>query len=517
MKEDKLNAINNFLKHNKFVCISALLIILNILFLNNVIINNPKATINATYIVILIISILLELGIAMFLFKTDKKSIKIENQFLIISLITGILYMMVIPIGLVPDEKNHFLRAYEISEGHIISDKNKDGIGGRVLPIETSNAITDTTEYTYNDLIEHAKVKKSDVQEFITFGNTSLYSFICYIPQTIGILTAKILNLSIIESSYLGRIFNFAVWISLMYFSIKYIPCYKKLIAFISLLPITLQEAISLSPDALTIAVAIALVSFVLYMIKTKKGKMTKIELAIMSVLAIIMSLCKIVYLPLCLLLYLIPYERFQSKKDKYIKLGLLSFSVIAINIIWLIIASQYLVEFRPGVNSAEQVMGILSNPFKYIQIIANTIIQKSDFYIFSMLGKNLECFNIDLPYFYFLITFILLVYILQKEVQDYTLNKISTKYGAIFVLVCTILLIFTSLYVQWTKVGDLIIDGVQGRYFIPILPLLPIALSKIGIKKSIKKIDNDINKYILFFLTIQNIYALFVIFYTHI
>ena len=33
--------------------------------------------------------------------------------------------------------------------------------------------------------------------------------------------------------------------------------------------------------------------------------------------------------------------------------------------------------------------------------------------------------------------------------------------------------LIFTSLFVQWTTCGSDSIAGIQGRYFIPILPLL--------------------------------------------
>ena len=33
----------------------------------------------------------------------------------------------------------------------------------------------------------------------------------------------------------------------------------------------------------------------------------------------------------------------------------------------------------------------------------------------------------------------------------------------------------FTTMFIQWTKVGETVIDGVQGRYFLPIMLLIPI------------------------------------------
>ena len=520
MNKNIIEKIKIIIDKNKFLLFSFGLILMNILFLNSIIIEKTDKNFDNIYIIILTISVLMLLGITLFLFISKKKKIKIENKFLIIITIMGIMYMIAIPIGLVPDEKSHFLRAYEISEGHLISDKNENGNGGRVLPIEAKNIVADTTDYKYSNIIENFNIKTSNNKEFLIFSNTSLYSFICYLPQTIGIFIAKTFNLSMLETAYLGRIFNFITWTALIYFSIKFIPCYKNFIIFICLLPITMQEAISLSPDALTIAISISLISFVLYMVKTKKGKMTKKEFAIMSILAIIMSLCKIVYLPLCLLLYLIPAERFKSKKDKYIKIGILAFIVIITNIVWLKIASQYLVEFQPGVDSFQQVKNILAHPFNYIQILANTILTKSDFYLFGMLGKSLEWFNINLPYLYSLVTFILLVITIQKDTQNEQFNNNGIKINVLLILVCTVLLIFTSLYIQWTKVGNLVIEGVQGRYFIPLLLLLPILLTKAKEKKNYpnKKLDINYNEnYILMFLIIQNMFALYTIFYTHI
>lgn len=319
-----------------FVLLASSLVVLSIFFFNYWITQNPLENLGNIAPIVLLVIVIIEVIVAIFLYITKIHNWKIENIYLVIAILTGIFYMTLIPVGLVPDEKSHFLRAYEIADGHLVSDKDEEGVGGRVYPKELKEVIADKTEFTYEDVFKNMSVRESNENEFLIFSNTSLYSFICYLPQSTGILLAKIVNLPPLLIAYVGRIFNFACFLILMYFGLKFIPCYKNLFMFIALLPITMQEAVSLSPDALTIATSFSLISFVLYMINKKKGQMNKKELIIMSLLAIILSMCKIVYLPLCLLLFLIPNDRFKNKKDKYIKISLLAAFVILINIIWL-------------------------------------------------------------------------------------------------------------------------------------------------------------------------------------
>lgn len=55
-----------------------------------------------------------------------------EKAFLIIGLIFGILFLLVVPPFQVPDEPNHFFRAYQLSEGEIIGEKQDNNAGGLV-------------------------------------------------------------------------------------------------------------------------------------------------------------------------------------------------------------------------------------------------------------------------------------------------------------------------------------------------------------------------------------------------
>ena len=399
----------------------------------------------------------------------NRKNLPLEKQFLIFGIIFGICYSIIIPMWGTPDEPTHYLRANEISHGHLISLKEDNRVGN-YLPENTHEIYElDVFNIKYADIISKLGIKESKEYSFHGFANTALYSYVCYLPQSIGILIGRGLRLPMILGAYLGRLFNFMTWLFIIYMAIKYIPYGKRIVFMIAFLPMQLQEAISLSPDCLINSLSIGLIAYVIYhMSKNKKLDMKDYLLG--SMITIIISLLKIVYLPLCLLVLLIPKERFNSTKDKYIKIGILAAICVIVNLIWLKISSGFLIEFNEGVDSSLQVSGILSNPLNYIRIILHTYRLSSFLYLKQMLGSILGWYNIGTSGLMLLIYFFVMLYVSFKE-KKVELKKYS-KMMFIFIMITIVVLISTSLYVQWTPVGYPEIQGIQGRYFLPILLL---------------------------------------------
>ena len=514
MKNKYVNRLfENIKKNHVQIVLGLIIIILNFLTLgnlqftsgNNFTANNSKII----FALILFFEVVMFVLISFFI----KKNKPIEKVFLLISIPLGLLYMSLIPMGRVPDERNHFLRAYEISEGYLISDKNeKNGNGGRTLSDDTSKIFeAKNKKSTYGDLIENSKIKKSNRKSFKNFTNMSLYSFVCYIPQVIGISIGKILHLPTLYIAYLGRLTNFVFWILLMYFAIKLMPFKKICILVVSFMPMMLQEAASLSADALTIGMSFFLISYVLH-IKYGKEKVDRKDKIILSISSIVMSLCKIVYLPICLVLFLIPFSKFKSKKDKYMNIISLAIIVVFINLFWLKISSSYLIEFNAGVSSIDQVKFILMHPVDYIKIFYQSLYNNITLYVYNIIGFSLCYFDVNLSYLYI---FMYLFMIIIVFVLDNT-KKIDKwdKWMQAFIIVSTVALMFTSLYVQWTPVGASIIDGVQGRYFIPLLLPIMILTNFKGIE-SFKNKDNFITV-VSYLIILMNVYSLMIIYFNH-
>lgn len=495
-----MNNISTFLKKQyKYVIFFISFFLINMLFFYKSLSGSGKG-LRIVVIVFMICSI-----VAFFLnYKLSINKKKIENQFAFWAIIIGLFYVFIMPIGFAPDEANHFRRAYEVSLGHLVSSKSVDNVGGRKLPSSINDVFSfKVTKDKYKDMFKLVN-KKNDKKEFQTFANTSLYSSICYFPQAIGILVGRILHLPMIFIVYLARLFNLAIWIAIIYFAIKYIPISKYALALIAFAPISMQAAASCQADALTNAVAFALIAFTLSKIESKK-KITPKESIIVSILTILMSMCKIVYLPICLLLYLIPKECFKDKKDKFIKISLLALFVILINVIWLAISSSYLIEFQEGVNSAKQVHLILTHPIYYVNVLFSTYNQNFLYYYMTSLGQYLGYFHIQLSDFYifFYSIFIIYTFICENNKKKLIID-IKSKLLFVFILVTCILLISTSLYVQWTSVGANLISGIQGRYFIPLIPLMLLLLNT---KEIDSKKDNGL--YVFILICMINLYSL--------
>ena len=434
-----------------------------------------------------------------------------EKWFLLVAGVLGVAFILILPVGQSPDDIMHFRRAYGITEGVLVpSVINENGGVGSAVPADTEEVLEGSPESGhYIEVVEElgsGTTEKTDQ----AYNNTALYNFVCYIPQSLAIMIGKVFGMSTAGLAYMARIFNFVLWMVLIYFAIKLIPKFKKIVLFIALLPITLQEATSLAPDALAIGLGIFMFSYVLYLVYGREKILGKKELALLYIMAIVMGFCKIVYLPLVLLYLVIPQERFGSKKKKWIHLAIIGGVTAALNLAWLMVSSGFLVEFNPGVDSKEQLVWILSHPFGYLKVIVRTIMTNAELWMSNMLGMHLGPFAFNLPSVIFIISLAMFAVLFIQ--RDETLNiKKFDRWVFIAVFCIITLLIFTSLYIQWTAVSAPIIDGVQGRYFLPILLLVPVMFCKKPTKRPRTTLVSE--KMVLSYSVLVNIIALITIF----
>lgn len=463
--------------------------------------------------------VLLEILGTYVLYICRRKNVKLEYIVLVLTIILGIGYIVSIPIGAVPDERAHFKRAYEVSEGYLITPVDKNNDSTVLFPVEIESNFFNpdaTTHSSYKVYFSNIVKKDSGKKMKTSYKNTSLYPFLCYLPQAIGIMIGRTLNLSILACAYLGRLMNLIVWCFTIFFSIRLIPYFKKTLAFIAFLPITLQEVTSLAADSLTIAACVLFVSYVLHLYYDKRDQQITVKnFAVLALSGLCIALCKIVYIPLLLLILIIPSSRYKDKKTKYISNILLIGAIVAIELIWVKMCSIFLVEYTPGVNSGAQTLLVLQHPIYYCKALFASLISNGEFYINGFTGSSLEHFTVNLAgvYHYICIILLLLVGIKEnkeaKKLSDLALIKVIVS------VLLTTVLIFTALYIQWTPYHKEIIDGVQGRYFIPFIILIPFIFA--NRKKPLLENNKHPNNLLFMYFFTVNLYALTLIMNYHI
>lgn len=412
---------------------------------------------------------------------------KVEKMFLMIIPIIGILYILTMPTFKNHDELYHWYKSYELSIGKLVTGL-ENGVQGTKMPKSVGEISYQNWEtMTYEELQQKLQISLNKEETAILNSETSaVYSFVQYIPQAVGITLTRLVTDKVMLMAYGGRFVNLIVACTFVYFAIKLIPFGKKIILLLAALPIALEGFSSLSPDALTISLAFFYVAFIFYLSFTK-NKLKNKDKVILLICSIVMALCKIVYIPLVGLLMIIPKEHFVKKenesanKRKWITITIIAGIAIIINLIWLAYSGRYLANFREG-SASIQIANLFSHPINYIQNVLYTLNLNGSDYITSMFGSELgwgekvQVYSI-VPYT-LLILFIFSIFT-EKKVKRY---RFTTFQKIIMTLVSLAIvgLIFTSLYVQWTTFGSTSILGIQGRYFIPILPLMGILIASV-------------------------------------
>lgn len=426
-----------------------------------------------------------------------KKDMKIENIFLMVVPFVAILFIVTMPTFKNHDEYYHWLKAYEVSTGHLMTPI-KDGVQGSLMPGGTSEIFAYGTKFGYKNIPDKLKIHLDKENEGILNPDTAaVYSFVPYIPQAIGIFIGRLVTDNAYLITYAGRIINMLVAIFMLYLAIKIMPFGKKILLIPAMIPIAIEGFTSLSPDAMTISMSFL---YIAYIFKLAFGKNEKVELKekiILLIMSIIVALCKIVYLPLVGLILIIPKDKFKNanNKNKIFDFFIIAGLATIVNLTWLAIAGRYLSNFN-GADSKIKVLLALQNPIEYIQSILYTINFKGSDYLLTLFGRDLGWE--EFVKLYAIVPYVFIAIYLFTAITDDELKDKLKKYQLIWItliVLAVIVLVFTSLYVQWSTIGADFIQGVQGRYFLPILPLVMILLGSIlKVKTSYKK--ENINKF---------------------
>jgi len=400
--------------------------------------------------------------------------------------------MFVLPPFSSPDEPRHYISSYKMSSTLLLKEAvNQEG---NVLIRAGDNAseigtIPDLTTYSFIS----DQLFSKDTSTLITTSSEDPVDMspIVYIPQTLGIMMARLLNLGYVPLLFFGRLFNLLAYAAIVYYAIKIIPFGKMILFSVSLLPMTLEQISSFSYDNVTMALSFFYVSYCLYLSHTKRS-IEKKDVAILMATAVILAPFKLVYVLLAFTCLIIPLEKFGGKLKYLQATGAICFAALVSLVVF------NLTNLTSAVVNSKGVVGngipsltvsfLLSNPVHALNLIFQTFKDKSDFYLTSMLGNQLGWLEINVPLVLISgFAVILLLSCLRLETEK-GLKK-GQKLWCLAIITGIIGLVILSM-VGHTPINYHAIEGVQGRYFLPILPLalLIISNSKVVITENIDK-----------------------------
>lgn len=406
------------------------------------------------------------------------KDFSIEKLFVLIALLFGLLYVLILPPFQSVDEGMHFFRTYQISQGKIVS-QNRDGVVGDILPQSLSNFYELYVPFIKNidkkQTLENIKRDlKLDVNPentvFTEFRNTSLYSPVCYISQLPGVIIAKFFNPSLGFIYYLGRLSNLLIYCLLAYWAIRLTPFYKCPMLLLALMPMSLSLAGAYTCDVAVFGLNFLWVSMILKALTN--DRITKNFIALLIFLAFLIALTKS-YILILPLIFLLPINKFKNKPEYLSCIAGVFLAVSAGLFITYLCNKELTLNMKDTVANADlQFEFIKSHPLSYIWVLVKTFLIKTPRIYITMIGV-LGWQDTKLDFITYLIYPVLMYFAVMADNFKFTLAKWQ-KYIIGFVLIIGTIITYTSLYLMWSPVGNNVVLGLNGKYFIPMmLPLL--------------------------------------------
>lgn len=439
---------------------------------------------------------------------------KYEILFSTLALLVGLIFMIIITPLSVPDEQVHYEAALQMSN-YVLSDDYHTKINADYVNYSHYYGHHNVS-LGYVRLIEQfSRPLNKKAKTVDTFRDIEDIYTVYFIPQTIGVFIGRLFEMNFLKTFYLGRLTNLLFYCLCVYIAIKKTPVNKLLLGLISCLPIFIQAAASNSYDCFINGLCLVNIG-ILFKWMYQDEEINKYDYILAFIVCLVLAPAKYVYACLAPLFFLVPWKRYGSKWKKIIftliLCGPMLYQLVPILLprfkdlfesllsnpkIFNVVKADYFDNFSLEIE--EEYFGepytlkyVLAHLKDTIMFVMFTVRYNLKPWFYGAIGGSLSGTTLILPHIMtYSIIALLVTSSIRKEEESPTL---ITRFSIVTVSIIMGLFIVGGMLLYWTNIGDYYIQGVQGRYFCPII----IYFFTIFNNKKIN-LPEKIDKYVIF------------------
>ncbi len=464
-----------------------------------------------------------------------KRDPGLPRLYFVLGLFLGVLFLRVMPGLSAPDEMGHYITAYRLSS-RLMGREDLTPVHGLAAvraadyPLEdlsgvktpeipddeepAAEVLGNPLRYSTYRTIRDWDQRYPRGEEMVSSGLADVRTTpVMYLPQALGMTAARLLHGNALLLTGLARFLNLFCFLLLTAAAIRQLPFGKEILFGVGLLPMTLHLAASMSYDAGILGCAFLLTAELLRL-AFRADRVRIRDLAGVFLLTAALSPCKMVYSCLVLLFLLIPARKFGSgagaessgkKREMCRKLAvfvlLLCVSAGSIALVNSSVIRGYAAASRAEsdiagtvsettgqliaegdvvtaggevLRSGYTVSELLHRPLFLLRMVCGTFSLQSREILCDMIGMRLG--NLDpllgAPFFAVLLYLLGLLLLAVKKPEEPVHLTLPEKLWTGTTAVLVLLLTAAAMLLSWTGRDAGIIEGIQGRYFLPVLPL---------------------------------------------
>lgn len=412
-----------------------------------------------------------------------------------------------------PDEVSHYITAYKYSNSILLkpaADENGrvyvracdmylEDMGGTLKAVSDAEGVGDddivldifgqTLDENVYRIYEYEDLKTGIGETELSCQWTVNTLPIAYLPQAAGISIARITGLGPLGLITMGKLFNLLFFVGVITLAIGLIPAGGELLAGTAMLPMTMHLAGSMSYDVYVISMSFLFMALVIRLRAEGADADTKKLLGAAVILALL-GPCKLVY---SLLIFMILMLMPAGRKKFFFTAAM---CIVLLGITMYIVNSRTIENYAAAderiITWAEEPEGytlslLIHRPIESIRLFYNSFLMQSGNWFSTMFGIRLgnQDAVLNVPYpFIGMYAICLMLLAAGSEIRTAAWEKL--------LLLCTFLLVLGalmgSMLLAFTPLSSRYIEGVQGRYLLPVLPLLLMSIPGdwISLKRSL-------------------------------
>lgn len=453
--------------------------------------------------------------------------IRLEWTALFTVLVLGCMYMLILPPLSAPDEIAHFSSAYAISnqmmgmertdEYGFVLMRKEDEFLQNVELAEGNEARTSLgrtlTEDTWKKIADHAAplFVSAEQKEMVSSVNGQNHTTpVSYLAPALGITVGRLLGVNCIVLAFLGRFFNLLFYAGMVYASVKVLPFGKSVLFGVSILPMSLHLAASYSYDTFLMGMCFFFGSYCMYLAYVKP-EVTWKDILLLAGLTAAFGPCKMVYAVMMGFACLIPVKKFGGWKSWALSAAAVfaafAAAMVLVNrstITNYAVSTDTYVEW--AAEPAYSFSWILHNPVGFARVMYDSLVHLGDEWTSQMFGSMLG--NLDpvlsVPFAVTLGMGACLVLLSIRKAGEALYMRGAQKIWVCVLAFGCLLGLMGAMLIAWTPLSSQVVEGVQGRYLLPVIPFVFLCMKS---DKIVRTAGRD--ETLIFYMCAMNCYTL--------
>ena len=396
----------------------------------------------------------------------------------------GLFLSMLIPLSIVylimfapwsqPDTPAHYLATYRFSNIMLGVDEDL----GRKEDVDFHQNVwgkdSNPSLISYSGIVHHLHLRCLDTKlvEMPRMEKMNYYSIVNYFPEALGLSLGRALNLSCVLCLYISRFFILLAYIAICWYAVAKTPIGKGILALIALLPMCLMMASTISYDPLVIAVSLAFIASVFALKQDKYTTRNIVEAAIWSfLLGALKGGGYVVLLPMALMLLK------RERRRVICALTILAAGIVSLLIFDILLPRGGLFQLGEQGSGNMSAIYALQHPLRYLNMSMQSYVLLTDSLIINTGGTRLAWLETTIPD-----TIVMALYILGGVYSFYERDEIQLRRFDLFVMLSIVAvgaIGVPAMLLSWTRMGVRFVAGLQGRYYLPFVPLFLIAITR--------------------------------------